>query len=551
MAEPDEPTRRIDPPTPAEEPTRVIPGGPEHTTRIDQTGNGAANQPPSGWAPPPLGQQWPPTQPQAWQAPGWSPWQAPQAQGRPGSPQAYDQPAADNRQYGYGQAYGTGQYPGYAQSGQYPGYAQSGQYPGYAQSGQYPGYGQPPYSQGQYGQQPYGYPQHGYGQQGQYPQAPYYAGQQPWQPQVQTRPKRSRGGAILAVSLAVVVALVGFAWAAPSLFERSLGRNTPSSGPREPGQPTIAPDPQQTTEPDTGPGGGAPANMSDGIVFVEGETSNGTAAGTGMVLTADGKLLTNYHVVAGSEALQVTIADSGDTYEATLLGFDQSKDVALLQLKDASGLATVIIDDDEVRVGDTVTAVGNARGEGELVEAAGEVVDLDESLTVSSDSPWGSEEDLEGVIETTAGAVPGHSGGPMFDAESEVMGMTTAGSTEAGRSYAVPIDEALDVVGTIEAGRDAGTVRVGPAGYLGVLVGETGRNGVTITEVVEGGPADQAGVTVGSILTAVADTDIRRDTNLATVIRSLEPGAKVTITWLTPEGEQKQAEATLGASPVN
>lgn len=146
-----------------------------------------------------------------------------------------------------------------------------------------------------------------------------------------------------------------------------------------------------------------------------------------MVLTPDGKVLTNYHVVAGTQALEVTIADSGAAYAATVLGFDQSKDVALLQLADASGLATITVDTDEVSVGDPVAAVGNAGGNGKLVRAPGEVVRLNRSLTVNSDSPWGSQEDLSGVIETTAGAVPGHSGGPMFDAEGEVLGITTAG----------------------------------------------------------------------------------------------------------------------------
>ncbi|MDQ7993328.1 MAG: S1C family serine protease [Propionicimonas sp.] len=545
MAEPDEPTQRIDPSQPTE-PTRVTPVGPEHT-RVDLPA-GAPGQPAQGWAPPSLGQQGP--GPQSWQAAqaqqGW--WQAPQGQGQYGQQPGHGQAPGQQGQYGqyagYGQAYAQRQYP----QGQYP--------PSGYQQGQYPGYAQGQYGQGQYGQQPYGYGGQGYGQPGQYPQQQYYAGQQ-WQPATQTAPKRSRGGAILAVTLAVAVVLTGFAWASQSLWERSLGPvSTPTSEPVGPGsgQPTIAPDPEQTTEPDTDPQptqGSTPANMSAGIVFVEGQTSSGTAAGTGMVLSADGKVLTNYHVVAGSEALQVTVADNGDTYEATVLGFDQSKDVALLQLKDASGLATVTIDDDQVKVGDEVTAVGNAGGESKLVEAPGKVTDLDESLTVNSDSPWGSQEDLKGVIETTAGAVPGHSGGPMFDSESEVMGMTTAGSTEANRSYAVPIADALEVVRTVEAGHDAGTVRVGPAGYLGIVVGETGRNGATITDVVADGPADKVGITVGSTLTEVGGTRIGRNTNLATVIRALEPGEEVTVTWLTPRGEQKQARATLGASPVN
>ena len=267
-----------------------------------------------------------------------------------------------------------------------------------------------------------------------------------------------------------------------------------------------------TTEPQTQPsdptgnpgqqGGGTTtgnavaAAQSAGVVLIEAETGSGIAAGTGMILTADGQVLTNYHVVAGSDKVSVTVADSGNTYTATVVGFDQARDVALLQLKNASGLTTVTVDNDQVAVGDAVAAVGNASGGGELVKAAGKVTATDQSLTVSSDSPWGSSEDLSGLVETNARAVPGDSGGPMFDSENEVLGMTTAGSTKERTSYAVPIATALAVVDQIETGQDAGTVRVGPAGYLGIKVAdaETGSTiGKTITQVVAGQPGRQGG----------------------------------------------------------
>ena len=106
-------------------------------------------------------------------------------------------------------------------------------------------------------------------------------------------------------------------------------------------------------------------------MLIEAETGCGIAAGTGMILTADGQVLTNYHVVAGSDKVSVTVADSGNTYTATVVGFDQARDVALLQLKNASGLTTVTVDKDQVAVGDAIAAVGNASGGGELVKAAG------------------------------------------------------------------------------------------------------------------------------------------------------------------------------------
>lgn len=115
----------------------------------------------------------------------------------------------------------------------------------------------------------------------------------------------------------------------------------------------------------------------------------------------------------------------------------------------------------------------------------------------------------------------------------------------------MPIADALEVVDTIEAGEDVGTVRVGPAGYLGIVIGNPSRYGVTITDVVAGSPADEAGIEIGSTLVTVGDTRVSETTNLATVIRALEPGDEVTIEWLTPRGRERSASVTLGASPVN
>ncbi len=295
------------------------------------------------------------------------------------------------------------------------------------------------------------------------------------------------------------------------------------------------------------------AAMSVGVVLITADTGSGTAAGTGMVIAASGRVLTNYHVVAGSDSVSVAIADSGRSYSATVIGFDQARDVALLQLKNAGGLATVTVDDDQLAVGDEVSAVGNAGGGGELVRANGSVTALSEDLTVSSDSPWGSSEDLHGLVETNARAVPGDSGGPMFDAENEVIGITTAGSTRSSASYAIPIAEALSIVDQIQSGDEAGTVRIGPAGYLGIRVAESrpGEDGATVTEVTKGGPAAKAGLTNGSVLTRVGDTTITGNTNVASVIRALEPGAQVIIEWTDPSGRSRQASVTLGTSPVN
>ncbi len=372
-----------------------------------------------------------------------------------------------------------------------------------------------------------------------------YYGSAPYSPP--TPPKRRWPLAVVAGLLALALGLSGYVFAGGQLGA------APEPTVTQPVRPSNGP----STEPTTNTGTQSKtvtATEAKGVALIEAETTGGTAYGTGMVLTADGKVLTNYHVVAGTTKVAVTIATSGDTYAATVLGFDQTKDVALLQLKSASGLETVIIDDDQVAVGDEVSAVGNANGGMKLVKADGEITGTDQDLTVNSDSPWGNTEDLSGLVATDAGAVPGDSGGPMFDAEDEVLGMTTAGSTSDHASYAVPISTALTVVQQIETGQDAGTVRVGPAGFIGVKVADasyTGVGGATVAGVVSGSPAEKAGITEGSRLTKIGDTTLTEKTNVAAVIRAVEPGQQVTIWWVTASGKSKHATLTAGASQVN
>ncbi len=531
----------------ANEPTQALPtqGQPE-PTRVLPTSQPDAT---TAWARP-AESNWAASAPDQGRAPQATPYQGTQA----AQPHAYGQPAqggqAPQAPYPYGQQpYGYPQH--YGQYGQQA-YSQQQPY-GQAQ-------GQQPYGQQPYGQQAYGQTQgqQSYGQQG-YPQHPGYypPNQYYYQPQTtQTQTKKRWPLAVVAMLVALVLGGSGFLWAADQ-FTGATTSPTVTTEPETGQGGQTQPEPQQGQQGQQGSGtttgSSVAAAQSAGIVLIEAQTSSGLAAGTGMILSSDGKVLTNYHVVAGSEKLAVTVADTGNTYTATVLGFDQTRDVALLQLKDASGLTTVKTDTTVPAQGTEVAAVGNAEGGGELVKAAGVVTDTDQSLTVSSDSPWGSTEDLSGLIETSARAVPGDSGGPMFDSDNEVIGMTTAGSTRDNTSYAVPIATALAVVQQVETGQDAGTVRVGPAGYLGIRVADTAESGSgkTITDVVSGSPADKAGVVAGSRLTKVGDTTIRARTNLATVIRALEPGDQVTIEWTAPNGKQHSATVTLGSSPVN
>ena len=243
---------------------------------------------------------------------------------------------------------------------------------------------------------------------------------------------------------------------------------------------------------------------------------------------------------------------------------DASRDVALLQLQDAAGLATITPDRDVVSAGDTLTAMGNASGGGELVAASGQVTALNQKVTV--DDGNGGTETLTGVIETNAGAVPGDSGGPMFDSEGEVTGMTTAGSQTvtrdpggmrgAGRSmpittvsYAVPISDALAVVDQIRSGTETATTRIGAKAYLGITVAPAA--GVWVNSVLADGPAAEAGLVAGSTITSLDGQAVVSQSDLAELLAQLEPGQQVTLTWVDPSGSRRSGTIALGTSQVN
>lgn len=313
----------------------------------------------------------------------------------------------------------------------------------------------------------------------------------------------------------------------------------------------------------------ATAAESKGVAVIDTVLTDGEAAGTGIVLTSDGEVLTNYHVVEGSTSVKVTLPSSGRSYTATVVGADQTADVALLQLKDASGLTVAKIDDDTLKTGDDVTAVGNAGGTGTLTAAQGDVTDLSASITTQSeDSVQG--ESLAKLIETTADVVAGDSGGPLLDSEGEVVGIDTAASSGQDiDGYAVPIATALRVVTQIRSGDETAEVRIGAAAFLGVQVavsvsedsaygygyGDSAStadgSGVVIAGVVDGDAAEEAGIAAGATIVKVGSTSVTDAADLTKALASMEPGDKVSLTWTDADGATQSATVTLDASPIN
>ena len=282
------------------------------------------------------------------------------------------------------------------------------------------------------------------------------------------------------------------------------------------------------------------------------------AAGTGIVLTSDGEILTNNHVIEGSTAITVTVVSTGKSYTATVVGTDPSDDVSVLRLKDASGLATAKLGDSaKVAVGDAVTAVGNAGGDGGTSTAApGTVTALNQSLT-ASDATGGNAERLTGMIEVNAAIEAGDSGGPLYDnATGTVVGIDTAASSSrfgnAVTGYAIPIAKALSIAGQIESGQASSTVHIGYPAFLGVQLAPTGQStGAAIAGVVSGSAAAEAGLRAGDTITAVDGTSIGSASALSSALDSHKPGDQVRLRYTDSSGQSHTVTVTLGEGPAD
>src|SRR3954469_3250033 len=293
------------------------------------------------------------------------------------------------------------------------------------------------------------------------------------------------------------------------------------------------------------------ATDDQGIGVVDIDTvlgyQNGEAAGTGMVLTSDGEILTNNHVVEGATSVTVTVVSTGATYAATVVGTDPTDDVAVLRLGDASDLQVADLSDDAAQVGDAVTAVGNAGGTGGTPSAvSGTITALGQSITATDES-GGNAEQLTGLIETDADVQAGDSGGPLYDTGSgEIVGMDTAASSGGDVvGYAIPISTALSLAEQIVDGVDNATVHQGYPAFLGVSVDPTGSTGAAIAGVLPGGPAEQAGLAAGDVVTAVGGTTIGSAGDLTSTLAGHDPGDTLSVTWTDTAGAPHTAHVTL------
>ncbi len=206
------------------------------------------------------------------------------------------------------------------------------------------------------------------------------------------------------------------------------------------------------------------AHVKPGLVVITSnlkyDGSGAAAAATGMIISKNGLVLTNNHVINGTTGLTATVVATHRQYPAQWLGYDKGSDVAVIQLVGASSLTTVPIGDSSaVKVGDSVIGMGNASGTGSIAAVPGTVTALDQSITASDDGSGVSPERLTGMIQTNANIIPGDSGGPLASTDGKVIGMDTAASTNGITSnqqdvgFAIPINKALTIARQIIAGQ--------------------------------------------------------------------------------------------------
>ena len=301
--------------------------------------------------------------------------------------------------------------------------------------------------------------------------------------------------------------------------------------------------------------------LESGIVVIKTRLAyqNGTAAGTGMVLTSSGEVLTNNHVIRGATTIKIVVPNTGRTYTAHIVGYDVADDVAVLQAVGASNMSTVTTTSSKLTVGAAVTAIGNAGGTGRLASAAGAITRLRASVVVNDDE--GGAIRLTGMIGVNASVVAGDSGGPLMNSSGEVIGMDTAGSTgptfrstDATQAYAVPITKALSIASKVMAGTGSTRIHIGETAFMGVQVGRgfggERTSGAAIAGVTPGTPAAKAGLAPGDIVTGVNGYHISSPTSLTSSLLTKKPGDTITITYSDQSGASHSVKLELASGPA-
>ncbi len=278
------------------------------------------------------------------------------------------------------------------------------------------------------------------------------------------------------------------------------------------------------------------------------------SAGSGFILTSDGYIVTNYHVVGDAQTIQVTLY-SGDTYDAQYVGGDEDYDIAVIKIE-ATGLQAVTLgNSEELNVGDHVLAIGNPLGELTFSMSGGMVSSVNRTINVDG-TPFN-------MIQTDTSINPGNSGGPLLNSYGEVVGIVSAkysstgsnGETAEGLGFAIPINDVSSMIQDIMTNG-----YVSNRAYLGATIGTLNASmaqqyryditeGAFVYSVEDGSPADQAGLQLGDVITAIDDTEITSLDDLTAARKSYTAGDTCTLT-VYRQGETITLQLTWGAAPA-
>ncbi|HEY2506767.1 MAG TPA: trypsin-like peptidase domain-containing protein [Streptosporangiaceae bacterium] len=426
-------------------------------------------------------------------------------------------------------------------------------------------------------------------------------------------PRGHRGGALSHLAVAVLAAAAG---AGVTVAVYHPGPASPASAASAASSPPAASLPGAGAVPTpraTPAGTGAAAGgggeqqvvnkVEPGLVIINTalQFNSETAAGTGMVINSDGLVLTNNHVIEDATKITATVVATGKTYPVTVVGYDTTRDIALIRLNAAADLRTVPLGDSAgAKSGEAVVALGNAEGQGTILPAVGRITGLGKTIQASDEGGSAASETLHGMIETDAGIVSGDSGGPLANSNGQVIGMDTANETasftqQQTAGFAIPINAALSVARQIAAGDASSTISIGYPPFIGIFYTSASssnpqvqaeaagggssfggfggfggaapscyqsnanvqvpasiapvNSGTLVEGTVCGSPAARAGITGGSVITAVDGRTIGRPASLGTALAGLRPGQTISVGWVSPSGEHNTSQLRLTAGP--
>jgi len=294
----------------------------------------------------------------------------------------------------------------------------------------------------------------------------------------------------------------------------------------------------------------ASSKQSAGVVLIDEvlDYGEGEAAGTGLVISHNGLVVTNHHVIADSTSIKVRVPSKHRTYRATVVGYDSHRDVAVLQLEGAKHLHLAKLHRG-LSVGEAVNAVGNAEGRGKLTAAPGRLLKRRVTIDVTDDD--GGRDRMVGLIKDSSDVVPGDSGGALLDRRNRVIGMNVAATagTKDVVGFAIPISRVKRIANLIIRGHASSEITIGSRAALGVLL-DSRRTAPYVADVIPGTAAAQAGLSRGDVITSIGATRVATDSQLASVLASYRPGQQAKVGWTDPEGGAHSATVTLGTAPV-